>query len=147
MDILIGFVIMLLLLVILGRGASLALIFVSGIVFLASVALLAFFLFCLSEIIFSRRIKGKYVRCEKTGRYGFKVAVYETAEGEVMNRFPSETEKLWRLLYKPEKETRLFYVKRRNRVYDRISFVTVMTGVAGGVITLRMTTTVLLSLL
>lgn len=146
MELFIAAAVIALLLLVLGNGLGLTLIVLSAALFLVSAALLAVFLFCLTEIIFSRRVKGRFVRCEKKDSYKFSVAVYETADGEVANTFPCEMKMLRKFFYRPEKDTVLFYVKRRNKVYDGISLVTTVVGAVSGVIMFCVTAAVMKSM-
>ncbi|MBR6101588.1 MAG: hypothetical protein IKP95_04100 [Ruminococcus sp.] len=133
MEILIGFVIIVVVLVMLGVSVYFIMECLIALLLLALAATLVFFIWTGITLIGSRVVKGHYLRIDKPER-GFPSAVYDTPEGEVRNTFPCEM--IFRsALYKPEREVRIRMTKR-GKAYDRYSVITIITGLLLGSVSL-----------
>lgn len=90
-------------------------------------AMLLFFAVCAAEILFSKRKKTKLAAVEKRENSAFSRAYYLVDEREVPNAFPSE-KLLSPAVYKKEKEITVFYLEKKNKIYDKISVFTTVVG-------------------
>lgn len=114
-------------------GISFVLVGLGFSLVLASAAVFGFFVYSLISLLRCKRKKAFFVEIKKSGKYGFKAAIYKIEDQKLANSFPCEAV-LSRLIYVKNKECTVFH--RGKRVYDKISCVTIVSGLAaGGVMT------------
>ena len=91
-----------------------------------------FFVVCGITLIGSKKITVKFSRIGKTKKDGFDTAFYTDVENnEYPNAFPSEM-MFKRYLYNSDKQYTVRLCRKKNKVYDRYSVTTVITGLLLG---------------
>ncbi|MGN0690419.1 MAG: hypothetical protein ACI4KH_08380 [Oscillospiraceae bacterium] len=106
--------------------------FIALLVILTALCML-FFIFNISRIIVSKKVKAKFVRVDKSPKSRFDVAYYKVGDEEYPCAFPCEP-MMKSALYKEEKEINVCLDKKFNHIYDRYSVITCFTGFVFGAV-------------
>ncbi len=131
MEALISAAVIILLCVCFGMSAELMLSIFMIVVAVAACFIFLFFVVCAVSLIGSKKIKVKFSRFEKNDENGFERAIYSDDNNEHPNVFPSE--KMFKhFLYNKEKDYFVRLCRKKNKVYDKYSIITVVTGLLLG---------------
>lgn len=128
MGVIIGIVLVVLILVLAGVDLSYIIMGIAGLVALAALFTLVFFVVCWIGLLGSERKKAHFVRFERGNR--FESAVYLVDGEEYQNVLPAEFVMRGKL-YRPDREVtvRVARLRRNSRsVFDRNAFITSVVG-------------------
>lgn len=129
MELLVGIVVLLALVFCLTGELGAVVTAFAAIVILFSFVLLGFFVFFLCAMLRAEKQTARFVRFEKGGRDSFEHAVYEIGGEEFPAVFPAEP--LFRSrLYRKERPVSVRLSRKKGRLYDRQTRVTIRIGTA-----------------
>lgn len=132
MEVLISAALVVILCVCFGMSAELMLNVFMILVAAVACFIFVFFVVCGVTLIGSKKITVKFSRIGKTKKDGFDTAFYTDEENnEYPNAFPSEM-MFKRYLYNSDKQYTVRLCRKKNKVYDRYSVTTVITGLLLG---------------